>query len=182
MTTSSRLSACSDWSGVEHAPPRHQFRGHVADTGAAAPDRRSRQGSAARRPRARTCRWRPRCAAIRGRSPHCLRRSFRAPQMRTPRRSVLWSRPRECGTRGRQRRVVIQHEDADVLGFAHMPADAPRPVPQPQAPQGGRQEPGRPAALRRPLVQFGSEPGSDRLVDAADDSAALRVRRIDRWA
>ena len=162
MTTSSRLSGCSDRPAVSARRPGHQFRGQLWIQGLL-----RRIAISVREAR----------RVIRG---IVLVGGAHGVQEFVGNHHVVCTvhfRRRKCihhadapfgetqGMRhaGGQRRVVIQHEYADVLGLPNMPAGAPRPIPQAQAPQRGREGPGLYRALRRDGRQFGPEPGSDRL-------------------
>src|SRR5450631_1695985 len=61
-------------------------------------------------------------------------------------------------------RVVVKHEDAHVLGLARMAADAPRPITQPQAPQGGGDGARRRGALRGSVLERWTQPRPEGLV------------------
>src|SRR6267154_5358654 len=73
-------------------------------------------------------------------------------------------KPKRMRHRRGESRVMIKHEDAYVLGFARMAADAPRPITQLQTPigSGGRAR-GR-GALRGSILERGTQPRPEGLI------------------
>ena len=181
MTTSSRSSACTQRVGGQHAPPGHQFcallriQRHLARIAVAVGISRCVAG---------------RIIFVGGaeRVQQLVRDHDIVRAVHLGRRKCVDHADETLGKtegmrhRGREPRVVEQHEHAYVLGFAHMAAHAPGPVPELQAPEQRWRTLRRRAALRRPLLQFGAQPRFDRVVDRVRRSGGPRARRTGRSA